>query len=437
MVGRARRLHGQHPDSLTAVRSQKMKLSSRVSALLVGLSVTAGSVSLTAPAAAADELPGTLVAQAEPAEESAAAGASGGSAAPQPAISIGTSTAPAGADTPSESAPETDAKPKPRPFAGSSLFLQNTMTTNTVFRGQTQYANPTVDSSLYLLPRYAINDDFQLRGRLIVSYEYTNHDSSKYRNEPLLSDTTLQLFYRSIPKFAGIQPAVAANIALPTSKSSRARTLLFNPGVTLQLFRPFEDVLSGSVAVIGTATYSHPIYRSQNPEVVDDRPYKLACVGGIDNCSDLLSGVMNASDTLSYAITVVGSWGKFSPAISYLGASQWLYQPTEVTNPIDGTPVGRPDGFEPSSVRQTHYLSVFLDYDINSWLTAEIGYYNSVSAIGGSGQRTNLLFDRYQDTRVFLGASVQLDNFVKTLEGGDKGEAGVVRAKSKGPIFTF
>lgn len=358
--------------------------------------------------------------------------------APTPAVTIGTSPSTPGTDTPATAPTEPEKKPKARPFAGSALAVYNSMTTGTVFRGQQQDYNPTVETALWLLPRYAINDAFQVRGRVIASYEYTNSDTTRYRNEPTLSDTTLQLFYRKIPKFAGIQPNIAFNVGLPTSKASRARTLLFSPGATLQLARPFDHVLGGEMLILGSLIYSHPVYQSRNPEVVDARPANaFQCVGG-NGCTDLLSGTMNPSDTLSYVLLISQEWGKWNPAIMYLGASQWVYKPKEVANPVDGTPVQAPNGFEPTSVRQTHYLSAWVDYNFNSWFTGEIGYWNAISALGENGQRANVIFDRYQDTRVYLGASVQLDNLVKELQGGNEGEAGIVRAKNhKVPMWTF
>ena len=312
------------------------------------------------------------------------------------------------------------------------------MTTGTLFRGQQQYDNPTVESALWMLPRYAINDAFQIRARAILTYEYTNSDSTRYRNEPVLSDTTVQLYYRKLPKVFEFQPLLAANVGLPTSKASRARTTIFAPGATLQMSRGFEHFLKGELLILTALTYSHPIYSSRNPTVADDRPANsFQCLGGT-NCSDLLTGTMNPSDTLSYLVLLSPEWGKWNPAIMYLGASQWVYQPKPVQNPVDGTPVTAAPGFEPTSVRQTHYLSAWLDYNINAWLTAEVGYWNSITAIGGNGERANLIFDRYQDTRVYIGGSIQLDNLVKELQGGAEGEAGIVRAKNqKTPMFTF
>ena len=429
-----------------------MKRSSCLALLVGGLSLTTTTAALAAPPTGTEKQPVKQVAQAHPlAQQSDGTGSptppstapapADGASPSQPAVSIGTSptTAPA-ADKPAESAPAPEEKPKPRPFAGSALFFQNNMTTGTVFRGQTQDYNPTVETSFWFLPRYAINDAFQLRGRMIMSYEWTNSDSTTYRNEPTLSDTTLQLFYRKLPKLPlGIIPGVSLNAGLPTSKLSRARTMVFAPGATAQFVKPLPPMLgSDGGMILASVIYSHPLYSSRNPEVVDARPPgSFQCVGG-NGCSDLLSGTMNPSDTLSYAFLVEMEWGHFAPALYYLGGHQWTYSPREVNNPVDGTPVGRPAGFEPTSVRQTHYFSAWLDYNVNTWLTAEVGYFHSTNAITGGGNRANPIFNQFGDSRVYLGASFQLDNLVKTLQGGEKGEGGVVRAKNtKQPMWTF
>lgn len=428
-----------------------MKRSFCLSALVMGLSLTMASAALAAPPTAMDPPRAVEVALAQPSgtAEDPAPPTSGASTLPatadpegqpsQPAVTVGTGASAPATDSPTPAAPEQKPKPKPRPFAGSSLYITNSMTTGTIFRGQQQDYNPTVEGNLWLLPRYAISDAFQLRGRAIVTYEYTNSDSTRYRNEPMLSDTTLQLFYRKIPDLPlGIQPAVALNAGLPTSKLSRARTMVFTPGATLQLSKPFEKILGGEGMILASLIYSHPIYESANPNVVDPRPAgAFQCVGG-NGCQDLLSGTMNPSDALSYALLFEVEWGHWSPALYYLGATQWAYTPTEVKNPVDGTPVGRPAGFEPTSVRQTHYFSMWLDYNFNSWITGEVGVWNSTSALNEAGRYANPFFNQYADTRVYLGASIQLDNLVKELQGGSQGEAGIIRAKNKKqPMWTF
>lgn len=353
----------------------------------------------------------------------------------QPAVTVGTPTAAnPTADTPQSAATDAAAKPKRRPFAGSSLFISNSMTTNTIFKGQTQYNDPTVESAVYITPRFSFNDAWQLRARLIVNYEWTNSDDNTYNHEPTLSDTTLQMYYRKIPSFLGISPAVAANVALPTSKNSRARTLVVSPGVTGQLVKPIEHFLGGELDIISSLTYTHPLYKSRNPEVEGTRAVPFQCLGG-NGCSDLLTGTMNVSDSLSYSLILSAEWGKWNPALAYIGGSSWAYHPTAAVNPIDGKAM--PVNDDATNYRQSHYLSAWVDYNFTSWITGEVGYWNAVAGIGPDGQRSNLIFDRYQDTRVYLGASIQLDNLVKSLQGTQEGNAGIVRAKNtKTPMFT-
>jgi hypothetical protein len=377
----------------------------------------------------------TTPAPAEPAEPTPAP-ASAAEPGPTPAISIGSATGAPATDAPNGSATEPGAKPKPRPWAGTQIFATSSMTTATVFKGQNQYSNPTVDGSIWLQPRYALSEAFQLRGLLIFSYEFTNSDDTVTKNEPRFSDTSLSLFYRKIPELpGGIKPAVALNSAFPTSPESRARTLLFSPGVTLQLVKAFEHVLGGEIDVIGSSVYSHPFYRKTTPEIRNQTPYAFQCVGGT-SCQDQLSGTFNVSDSVGYSLILTGEWGKWSPALFYRGTSQWAYHGSDVQNPVDGTTVSSPAGFDPTHVRQRSYFSAWLDYNANSWLTAEVGYWLDRTMLGEDGTRGNPFFDRYQDMRVYIGASFNIDNIMKQLEGGPA-EAGIVRAKAKGPIGHF
>ncbi len=426
-----------------------MKRSSCLSALSVGLSLAAAHPAWAAPEGGvpkpvrvAQAAPLANVAQtADPQDSSPNATAAPQTADPaaqpaQPAVTVGAK--PATTDTPQAAAEEPKAAPKPRPWAGTQVYVTQSVTTATVFRGQQQDYNPTTETALWLMPRYTLSKDFQLRARQIVNYEQTNSDSTLYRNEPVLSDTSFQLFYRSIPEVAGFKPMVAANLALPLSKASRYRTMLFAPGATLQLARSWDRFAGGELQVIATGIYTHPIYRSENPEVADPLPYRVNCTGG--NCDGVLLGQNNPSDTFGYALLVSATWGKWSPAIYYLGASQLVYQPNEeVRNPVDNAPInGRPRGVEAHNVRQIGYFSVWLDYEANSWLTAEVGYWLSRgSVLNGNGRFGNPFFDSDQDMRVYLGANVNIDNVMKELSG-EGGEAGVVRAKNtKSPMFRF
>jgi hypothetical protein len=384
-----------------------------------------GAAPAPAPAEPAPAAPAS--AEPEPAAVSPAATPEPG---PTPAISIGSASGNPAVDAPSGAAVEPGAKPKARPWAGTQIFATSSMTTATVFKGQNQYSNPTVDGSIWLQPRYAISEAFQLRGLLIFSYEFTNSDETVTKNEPRFSDTTLQLFYRKIPELpGGIKPALALNMTAPTSPESRARTMVVTPGLTAQFVKAFEHVLGGEVDIIAFGTYSHPLYRDTTPEIRSTAPYAFQCLGGT-SCQDQLGGTFNVSDAFRYAMIISGEWGKWSPALFYSGTSSWAYQGKEARNPVDGSIVQSPQGFAPTNVRQGSYFSGWLDYNANSWLTAEVGYSLQRSTLDGQGNYGNPFFDRYQDQRVFIGASFNIDNIMKQLEGGPT-EAGIVRAQNK------
>lgn len=440
-----------------------MKRSSCLSAIsvgLVGLSVTTASVAFAAPpapvmVAQAKGQPTTKTVQPSdptpagggadptaapatpaPSEEPAAEPAATPVEPPTASVTLGGPSAAPATDAPSGSPAEPAKKPKPRPWAGTNVANYNSVSTSTIFKGQQHDYNPTVDTSLWLLPRYSISESFQLRGRLIFNYEFTNSDTTATRNEPRFSDTGLQLFYRKIPEIpGGIKPAVALNVTAPTSPESRARTMVVATGATLQLSKAFEHVLGGDVTLISSLVYTHPFYRSTTPELRTPLAYAPQCVGG-GGCQDQLTGTLNPSDSLSYIFIATGGWGKWSPGIAYFGTSQWAYSPKEAANPVDGTPLNTPPGFRPQSVRQSSYFSFWLDYEVNSWLTPEVGYWLSRSVLDEAGQRGNQFFDRYQDMRVYIGANIAIDNVLKSLEGGPA-EAGIQRAQNKKPIGTF
>jgi hypothetical protein len=357
-------------------------------------------------------------------------------AAPAATVSLGESAGTRVSDTPNASAAEPVQHEKPRRWAGSQIFAASSMSTSTVFRGQQQYANPTVDAALYFTPRFAINDAFQLRGRLIFNYEFTNSDTTVTKNEPRFSDTALQLFYRKIPELpGGIKPAVSLNVSLPTSVESRARTMIASPGATVQFSKSFEHIPGdGELDLLASSSYAHPFYTHTTAGRRDGAPYAFHCVGGA-NCSDQLSGAFNPSNLITYSLIISATWGKWSPALFYNGVSQWVYKGSQNLE-YAGRPVQAPDGFDPTHVRQTSYFSTWLDYQANSWLTAEVGYSLSRSALAEDGTRGNPFFDRYQDQRVYVGANFNIDSLMKKLEGGSS-EGGIIRAQNRKPIGMF
>jgi hypothetical protein len=210
--------------------------------------------------------------------------------------------------------------------------------------------------------------------------------------------------------------------------------MIFSPGVGAVLAKTFEHIGNGDIKLASTVIYSHPIYQSTNPEVRGSFPYAMACAGG-GNCQDLLSGTMNPSDIVSYSLAASGTWGKWVPTLFYLGSSQWVYHPNDDAQVDLGNgqkvDVGEPAGFSRTSVRQTSYFSASVAYNVNPWLSPEIGYsLYRASVVNESGSYGNPLFDRNQDMRVYIGASVYIDELAQQLQGGRAEQKSGVRADS-------
>jgi hypothetical protein len=294
-----------------------------------------------------------------------------------------------------------------------------------------QTVNPTVETWSSFSPRYTLSKDFQLRGRITAAFEWTNSDITTNKNEFRVGDAVVQLFYRGVPSFwNGTKVNPFASVGLPVSIESRARTMIVSPGVGFQVAHPFDNVLGGEVLLLGVASFSHPFYSYTTAGLREPPPYNRQCFGGADaTCANQVSGAANPSNIFTWNVLATGSWGKFSPGVLLLVSHAAAYRFKELP--------GLERMEDRTSLRQSSYVAAWLDYELNSWLTPEIGYQHSRSALDADGTYGNPLFSRYQDMRVYLGANVQLDSLYKTLRG-QTGEAGVVRAKNeKRPVLMF
>lgn len=311
-------------------------------------------------------------------------------------------------------------------LAGSSLFIQTGATIGTLFKGYQPNSanNPTVATYAVFSPRFALSKDWQLRGRLGGNFEYTNSDVTTYRNELELTDTTVQLFYRGIPALGGkvkLMPFVS--VIAPTSKASRARTMIFTPTIGVQAAMPIEHFLGGEALALASFNYGRPIYNQTTPTGLDERPYQFNCAGG-NECGGQLSGTMNARDTFSTILIFAATWWKLSPGTLMLLSNQIAYSPKATGLPT------LPGVQEPTSARASSYFALWLDAEVADWVTPEIGYQQQRSLRAGDGGFGNPFFSNKQDQVLYIGANFQLDSLLKKVVG-EEGKAGVVRAHTK------
>lgn len=338
--------------------------------------------------------------------------------------SAGTSAAPS--TTPQADQPPAEKK-KPSMtiydrLAGSSFYTLTGTSIGTLFKGYQPDYNPTVYTYGLLAPRFAITKAWQLRARGGFNIEYTDADTTKYRNEFELLDTTVQLFYRGIPAIGGMLKLTPfAQVTLPTSKASRARTMIFTPGIGLQAAVGIEHFLGGEAIALAMFTYTRPIYKYQTPGV-EEQPYQPACFGGND-CGGQAMGMRNARDTYSTSVIFAPSWGKIAPGAWFLLANQVAYKGSAAAQST------LPNGQEPSNSRVSTFFALWLDYELNDWLTPEIGYQQQRNLRSDDGGYGNPIFSKYQQQTLYIGANVQLDSLLKKI-AGEEGQGGVVRAKA-------
>lgn len=348
-------------------------------------------------------------------------------AAPAPEV---TSSSPPGS-APITQAPETTAKAVVPAgerfadrFAGSQMWMSTSASFGTFNKGLVLDYNPTVVSFLSLSPRFALNKDFQLRARIGVTYEWTDADFTSTRHVANLTDTTLQLFYRSIPSFFGVKAQVAAQVVLPTSNASNARTMYLSPGLLTQLFRGWE-VAGGSVMALGIMSYQRPIYGYTTPGVDTPLPYSQNCglrVGQLDatSCVNQLSGVANARDIFSWTAILIGAWGDWAPGLALQMSHQFPYS-------FDAVPGTSDAVVDPNGVRVSTSFSAWIDYTAQPWLTLELGYSYSQNVLSENAQFRNPIYSKYGDPSVYLGVNVGLDQLYDVISGADTGDGGVVR----------
>ncbi len=338
-------------------------------------------------------------------------------------VTLGTGTTPKKDEAKKDDASGDEAKPAAVPFAGSSFFFQTGVSPNIINPGAVQSADPVVDSFALFLPRWAFSKDWQVRGRFAFNYEWTDNvnSSTTRKREPRFTDSILTLAFRGIPALAKIKTVVLLNLGLPTSPESQARSLYVSPGIGLAFAREFEHVLGGKVDIALTASYSHPFYHYTTAGLENKPAYAPQCfsAGGNASCDLQASGSANTSNSVVGLLSLSGEWGKVQPSLFMLLANSWAYTFQDLPG------VTRLDN--PTHFRQATFFGGELDYQFVPWFQAGIGYQMfRTTILDGDGKIGNPFYSQYQQDamRVYLGATISLDEFYLALSGKAEKEVG-------------
>lgn len=281
-------------------------------------------------------------------------------------------------------------------FAGSRVALQVSTSVATLAPDLQLTHNPYVDTSLLLLPRFALDEDWVLSGQLALAVEWTNSDTTDLRNEVELSDLTLGVSWRGLPEVLGVRTALRLDVTLPLAEATRASSMIVAPALSAALSRSFE-VLEGELGLGASVAYRRPFYEYTTPGVDSARPYAPQCFGGSLGCAEQLSGVANARDVVSWGLEVSGVWGDFAPGVAWRMTHVVPYGFRDVEG------VERLE--DRAELRVSTYFAAWVGYAVMDAVSVELGYLLSRNVLDGDGQLGNPLFDRYQDMRLHLGVS--------------------------------
>lgn len=156
---------------------------------------------------------------------------------------------------------------------------------------------------IVLTPEWHFNDTFHVRGRLYLTQELTDSDSTNHLRELELSDVWLDGVWGGWKeKNSGIKLGADVRVTLPTSKQSQAASRYFTLGPSANLSRTF-NVLGGLTLIYSarlTWRFNHYATRQNAGGLITN-----CAVGNPEACSDTRTGSANIQFDLIHGPTVV------------------------------------------------------------------------------------------------------------------------------------
>jgi hypothetical protein len=317
-----------------------------------------------------------------------------------------------------------DADEGQNPLRGSTLLLEQSMTTQTtqVQPSAEQSYVPLYEMWLSLRPRYYFNEHWSVRGRFDYTKELTNNQTTTFYREDVFLDIWTDLVYST--KLDELWPGTKASIGVralwPTSKASQANGTYVTLGALAGVLHKFE--LRGEDApsfndfhVALNFTYLHPFTTATTPTQYGNFQYARQDVGDDDHSiiSDQVQGQTLVNHTFWGVVdTGLQVTPKLSLTLDWVLINQWHYAPTNSGITITTGPVN------PSLAGDTQYtpntwIIADVDYTLFDEVDLSLGYYNLAGEIAPDGERRGLFGSNNvfwsPDARVFFDITANLD----------------------------
>lgn len=360
------------------------------------------------------------------------------------AAAVTTSAQPAFARTPGsdsgaeDSSSGTKKNKEPLPWRGTYLLLDQSVTTQTVGIGEDyQSKNPTYEWWVRFAPRYTVydngTDNVSVQAWFNFYHEFTNSDSTTYKNETLVGPTTLwaqygRTLYRE-GEWATSLSVAPIRLTLPTDKAARNSGQILGLGGSVGVNQSIPINGRSAPALnsfrVGTLVmYSHPFTKATNP-VNPDLHRLRQDLGGRSFESDVLRAGMLPNHQLNFAFTGgLQITPKLALGASYYLLQTWAYRPKGACITPQGASTGEtclPTNEDAPNFRVNTWLLASLDYDLADEVSLSLGYYNMANQLGPDGQRRSPFWS--PDARFFFSVTANLDAIYDRVSGRNDDEA--------------
>ncbi len=300
---------------------------------------------------------------------------------------------------------------KPLPFAGSELTYGPSASIYTFDQSAELHYNPTVGHRLGLLPEWHFNDLFFARGKLWLSQELTQSDSTTYKNEVELSDLWLDFGYAGwTEKVTGLKLSAEVRATLPTSKASQSINRIMTVGPMLSVSRKFNLLHGLTVGYSGRFTYRFNQYTTGQYSSVPIANMATGCNGPSDPaCSGLTTnGVRSTNYDITHGLAV-----SFEP-IEKLSFDALIWYQHAFLYPLAPVPAQYQgaQGLAQTGpdVRNLAIFYLSASYQITKIIGLTLGAFTFTGEPDVNGRYINPFFNRY--TSLYLEAGLDVEAVV-------------------------
>jgi len=322
------------------------------------------------------------------------------------------------------------------PFRGSTLLLDQSMTTNTAHLEPSQQLSyvPTYEWWVSFRPRWYFTDHLYYSLRADYYKEFTNSNQTTNYREDVFGDIWNTLGYKSpiSEKLKNTKYSLSVQALLPTSKESQDAgvyvTVGAGAGISQDIKLNGEDAKFFPGMHVGlSALYRHPFSKATTA-TNGDLNYTRQSVEGFSFLSDQLSGSTLTNHSL-YAFVDAGIdiTKKLSFSADMIWINGWKYAPTDNQSVETATGSANvPRGSDATRFTQATWFIADLDYELFDELTLGLGYYSLQNVIAPDGTRRGIFSGDNvwwsPDSRIFFDITANLDKIYERFAAKPKSD---------------